>query len=111
MSGQVFLDTSPCLRIANMIREEINEILARYDVHSDAYEPDILIDAACVHLADRVIAAAEAERDRLAEKLREAVEGLQMSHDTMRRIDAREGTAPLWMDIRDLLARIGEGRG
>lgn len=55
MSRQVFLDTSPRLQIANMIRAEINEILARYDVHSDAHERDVLIDAACVALAAKAL--------------------------------------------------------
>lgn len=43
------------LWIANAIRDEINEILARYDVHSDVYDRDVRIDAACVMLADRVL--------------------------------------------------------
>ena len=51
------------LAIANMIRNEINEILARYDVHSDVFERDVRIDATCVMLADAAIARATGEKE------------------------------------------------
>lgn len=49
------MTTRPDLFIANLMRDVVNEALARYDVHSDVYESDVLIDAACVCLADKVI--------------------------------------------------------
>ena len=47
------------LTIAGKIRDEINEILARYDIPSDVYDRDARIDAACVMLAQAAIAALE----------------------------------------------------
>jgi len=41
------------LPLANWLRDEINETLARYDVISDMYEQDVQIDALCVIAADK----------------------------------------------------------
>ena len=41
------------LAIANAIRDEINEILSKYDIPSEIYGQDVEIDATCVMLADR----------------------------------------------------------
>ena len=60
------------LWLANLIRDEMNETLASYDVPSSVYEQDVLIDASCVCLADKALACAEkaeAERDGLREAL------------------------------------------
>jgi len=48
------------LWLANEIRDAMNDILARYDVPSTVYEQDVDIDAACVCLADKALARAEA---------------------------------------------------
>lgn len=65
----------PNLDVANAIRGVVDEALARYDVPSDAYEQDILIDAACVRLADK-LAAPPPEPDEL-ERLRAENERLR----------------------------------
>ena len=52
------------LPTANWLREQINETLARYDIPSDVYDTDILIDALCVCAVDK---AQFAIRARLAE--------------------------------------------
>jgi len=43
------------LPAANWLRNEINQTLSRYDVHSDAYERDTLIDALCVIAVDKIL--------------------------------------------------------
>ena len=42
------------LPLANWLRDEINEVLARYDVPSDVYERDVCIDALCVIAVDKM---------------------------------------------------------
>ena len=42
------------LPLANWLRDEINEVLARYDIPSDVYERDVLIDALCVITIDKI---------------------------------------------------------
>lgn len=42
------------LPLANWLRDKINDILARYDVDSDTYEQDIMIDALCVIAVDKI---------------------------------------------------------
>jgi hypothetical protein len=49
------------LPIANWLREQINEVLARYDIPSDVYDYDILIDALCVCAVDKSQAAIRAD--------------------------------------------------
>lgn len=73
---------------ANLARDVVNEALARYDVYSDIYERDILIDAACVCLADKVLAAARAEARR--EALEEAAEAMFDVDGWTTPIDAQE---------------------
>lgn len=46
------------LHIANLMRDVVNEALSRYDVPSDVYEQDVLIDAACVVTADKIVGLA-----------------------------------------------------
>ena len=43
------------LDIANLIRDEVNEILSWYDICSDHYEQNVSIDASCVMLADKIL--------------------------------------------------------
>ena len=42
------------LILANWLRDQINEVLARYDVPSDVYERDVRIDALCVVAVDKI---------------------------------------------------------
>ena len=42
------------LPLANWLRDEINEMLARYDIPSDVYERDVCIDALCVIAVDKI---------------------------------------------------------
>ena len=42
------------LPLANWLRDEINEMLARYDIPSDVYERDVRIDALCVIAIDKI---------------------------------------------------------
>jgi hypothetical protein len=59
------------------MRDVVNEALARYDVPSDVYDRDVLIDAACVCAADKIIFGLiprEEADARVAAALREAAE-------------------------------------
>lgn len=49
------------LSTANWLRDEINEVLSRYDVDSDLYDKDASIDALCVVAVDKI------ETDRIKE--------------------------------------------
>ena len=42
------------LPLANWLRDEINEVLSRYDVPSDIYDQDVRIDALCVIAVDKI---------------------------------------------------------
>jgi DNA/RNA-binding domain of Phe-tRNA-synthetase-like protein len=42
------------LPLANWLRDQINEVLARYDIPSDVYDSDVLIDALCVSAVDKI---------------------------------------------------------
>jgi hypothetical protein len=48
------------MTVTNWLRDQINETLSRYDVHSDAYEKDVLIDALCVVAVDKIAALLDA---------------------------------------------------
>jgi hypothetical protein len=45
------------LPLANWLRDQVNDVLARYDIHPDAYERDVMIDAMCVVAVDKIEAA------------------------------------------------------
>lgn len=44
------------LPMANWLRDQINEILSRYDVPSDVYDADVQIDALCICAVDKIAA-------------------------------------------------------
>jgi len=66
------------LPMANWLRDQINEVLSRYDIPSDVYEQDVQIDALCVIAVDKITAGPTA-LDRAKREAR--VEGMRAALD------------------------------
>jgi hypothetical protein len=98
------------------MRDIVNEALARYDVPSDVYEQDVLIDAACVCAADKIVLGliTREEADaRVAAALREVAKiakasdlGIGNVGDRVARITEREILALIPADAGAAFDRV-----
>lgn len=81
------------LPIANWLREQINEVLARYDIPSDVYDYDILIDALCVCAVDKSQAALRARLEVVTEERNVQNDLRQIAEDAADEYKAQLATA------------------
>ena len=69
------------LPIANWLRDQINETLSRYDIPSDVYDTDTLIDALCVCAVDRSQAALRARLETVEKRGKVLEQGWKIADD------------------------------